>query len=205
MTQGNPGGSWRGTVAAIKADFGRVVQECSFGAPVSRLRYIGHIIVPASYLAIIFRLSHLAHAKGYRRLAAVLCLLNQRLTGVVVHPASRIGHGLYIPHPTSVTLCCRAGNNLSAYPGGYIVPEVFPGWMMDLQPNWPRVGDNLKMGSYAAVIGDVTIGDGVLLGVQTVVQCDLPDRIAVFVRTNSRATRDTVEADRVSVEQDNLL
>jgi serine O-acetyltransferase len=194
------GGTWRGTLALMRSDLARTVQECTLGVPVSRLRYCAHLIIPSAFCAIIFRLAHLAHANGWWRTAAVLCLFNQRLCGVVLHPASHIGPGVYIPHPMGVTFCGKAGAKLTIYPGGYISPTAFPGWRRVLQSDWPRLGHNVRVGTYSAIIGNVTVGSDALINVQVVLKTDLADGSSVLVRPNWRLQRKSDDPETTPVE-----
>jgi serine O-acetyltransferase len=162
------------------------------------------MIVPSAFCAVIFRLSHVAHAKGWWRLAAAICLINQRLCGVVLHPASRIGSGVYIPHPMGVTFCGQAGANLAIYPGGYVAPDAFPGWRAPLRPNWPRLGDNVRIGTYSAIIGDVAVGSDTLINVQVVLRSDLADGLSVLVRPNWRLRPKSDAEETEPVETANL-
>ena len=198
------GGTWREMVALMRGDLARTVRDCTLGVRVSRLRYFGHLIVPSAFCAVIFRLSHLAHAKGWWRLAAAICLFNQRLCGVVLHPASRIGPGVYIPHPMGVTFCGAAGANMAIYPGGYVAPNDFPGWRALLRSDWPRLGDNVRIGTYSAIIGDVTVGNDTLINVQVVLCTDLADGLSVLVRPNWRLQRSTDEANAGLMERANV-
>src|SRR5206468_13094192 len=122
-------------------------------------------------------------------LASVATGLNQFLWGVFIHPASRAGPGLFIPHTNGVTLCAIAGENLSLYPMAYVAPHALPGWRSTEDAGWPRLGDNVRVGIYAAAIGGVAIGDGVVLGVHAVVERDVEPGVVVISRPNWRIIR----------------
>jgi serine O-acetyltransferase len=183
------GASWRGTLALMRGDFDRTVQECTLGAPVRGLRLWAHVIVPSAWTALIFRVAHLAHAKDWRRLAAWITLVNRLFCGVVLHPASVIGPGLFIPHPVGVTFCGTAGGNLTIYPVGYVAPERFPGWLAAPRADWPALGHDVRVGTYAAVIGGVHIHDGAVIGMQVVIRTDLGAGLSAVVRPNWRTLR----------------
>jgi serine O-acetyltransferase len=189
MSNSLDGATWRGMSELVRRDFARTVEECTRGAPLGRLRRLGHLIVPSAFCAIIFRIAHLLHANGWWRLGAMIALLNQRICGVMLHPASEIGPGLFIPHPVGVTFCGRAGTNLSIYPIGYIAPAVFPGWRNHIQPDWPRLGDNVRIVTAATVIGNVSVGNNALIGVHVVLRSDIDDSMVVLVRPNWRLNR----------------
>jgi serine O-acetyltransferase len=170
----------------MRLDLDRTVDACTDGTGAHGLRYWAHLIVPSAFSAIIFRLAHWLHRTGWRRLAALATLCNQRLCGVSIHPASRIGPGLFIPHTVGVHLCCEAGRDLGAYPMVYVGPPLWPGWMGELPADSPRLGDKVLVGANSAVVGGVTLGDGVLVGIQVVVQKDVAPGSSLMVRPNWR-------------------
>jgi serine O-acetyltransferase len=183
------GATWRGMLALMRGDFDRTVQECAMGVPVRGLRRWGHAIVPSASAALVFRVAHRLHAGGWRRLAAWVTLLNRLFRGVVLHPASVIGPGLYIPHTVGVTFCGTAGARLTIYPVGYVAPERFPGWLAAPRADWPVLGDDVRVGTYAAVIGGVRIGDAAVIGMQVVIRTDLGAGLSAVVRPNWRTRR----------------
>lgn len=194
------GATWHGMLALMRGDFARTVQECIPNLPVRGLRRWGHLIVPSAYLAINFRLAHLLHAKGWWRLAAMITLFNQRLCGVLLHPASRIGPGLFVPHPTGVTFCGRAGVNLTLYPMAYVTPTRLPRWRATPQPDWPRLGNDVRVGTYAAVIGNVAVGSDTVIGIQVVLQTDLEAGQFAAVRPNWRVVRNSTTVEPEPLE-----
>lgn len=176
----------RGTFALLRADLDRAVGEYAQPAaapPVRGWRRLAHLALPSMICAILFRLAHWCHAHGLRLAAGLLALLNRRLTGAQIHPASEIGPGLFVPHPAAVTLCCRAGRNLRTLPLAAAVPLVVPGWRGELPADTPELGHDVTLGAFALVLGGVRVGDAALVGVHAAVTTDLrPATVAVVPR-----------------------
>ena len=180
------GTTLRTTLALLRADLDRAVGEYadpSAARPVRGWRRLAHLALPCMICAILFRLSHWCHGHGMRFVAGVLALLNRRLTGAQIHPASLIGPGLFVPHPAAVTLCCRAGRNLRALPLAAAVPAILPGWRGELPADTPDLGDGVTLGAFALVLGGVRVGDAALVGVHAAVTTNLrPGTVSVVPR-----------------------
>lgn len=184
------GPTLRETIALLGADLDRAVSEyatTAAGSPTAPAkrgwRRLVHLALPCMICAALFRIAHWLHGRGLCAAAGVLALLNRRLTGAQIHPASRIGPGLFVPHPAAVTLCCRAGANLRALPLAAAVPDILPGWRGALPPDTPTLGDGVTLGAFALVLGGVHVGHGALVGVHAVVTASLrPATVAVVPR-----------------------
>ena len=57
------------------------------------------LLMPSLMACLLYRLSHLAFRHGHRNIALALAWANLLATRASISPASRIGGGLYIPHP----------------------------------------------------------------------------------------------------------
>jgi len=89
--------------------------------------------------------------------------------GIDISTNSDIGPGLYIGHFGNIFIYCHAGRNLSVGQG---VTLGFKG--AGRSNGWPEVGNDVYIGTGAKVIGEVTVGDGVIIGANTVVTKDVP-------------------------------
>lgn len=96
------------------------------------------------------------------------------LLGISIPASARIGPGLYIGHFGGIFLHGDAGRNLSVGQG---VTLGFKG--AGKSTRWPDIGDDVYIGTGAKVIGDIRIGNGVVIGANTVVTKDVPDHMRV--------------------------
>jgi serine O-acetyltransferase len=90
--------------------------------------------------------------------------------GIEVHPASTIGAGFALVHGVGVVIGAEvtAGSNLVVYQG------VTLGHGADVSRGQPRIGDNVRIGAGAKVLGPCAIGDGARIGANAVVLSDVP-------------------------------
>lgn len=83
----------------------------------------------------------------------------------------RIGGGIYIQHGTSTILTARSiGKNL------WVNQNVTIGWE---GLGCPIIGNNVRIGTGAVVIGPITIGDNVKIGANAIVTKDVPSNTTV--------------------------
>jgi serine O-acetyltransferase len=174
----------------LAADFARVLRQTTGGKPTSRLRRLMHLTLPTMQVAILHRSAHLLHGRGWNRSAALVADLSLRITGASLHPGSRMGPGLFVPHPARVAFCGDAGADLTLLPGTLVGPRdcVLPGQPFPVEV--PRLGDGAVVGAHAAIQGAVTIGAGATIGIGICTLRDVPaGTVTMLVQRQVRSTR----------------
>lgn len=96
------------------------------------------------------------------------------LFGIDISLNADIGPGLYIGHYGGIFLHCNAGRGLSVGQG---VTIGYKG--AGKSDRWPELGNNIYVGAGAKLIGNIRIGDGAIIGANTVVTKDVPPRTRV--------------------------
>jgi serine O-acetyltransferase len=93
----------------------------------------------------------------------------ETVTGITLPLEARIGPGLKIYHFGNIVIHSQAviGRNCTLRHGVTIGNRVPDG------PT-PVIGDDVDLGAYAQVLGNVCIGNGAKIGAMTVVLCDVP-------------------------------
>lgn len=89
----------------------------------------------------------------------------------------KIGPGLYFAHPYCITVNPRAvlGKNINLHKGITIGEEH-----RGTREGCPTIGDNVWIGVNSTIVGNVTIGNDVLIAANSFVNCDVPDHSVVF-------------------------
>lgn len=102
--------------------------------------------------------------------------LVHRATGIDIHPGAVIGSGFFIDHGTGVVIGGTAivGDNVTIYQG-----VTLGGTSLQHTKRHPTLGNNVTVGSGAAILGDITIGDNVKVGANSVVVRDVPPNSTV--------------------------
>ena len=138
-------------------------------------------LVPLLYLKGIhalvgYRISHWLWKDGRRLLAVHLQNRISENFGVDIHPAARIGKGIFVDHATSVVIGETAviDDNVS------MLHEVTLGGTGKVSGDrHPKVRSNVLIGAGAKILGDVEIGEGAKIGAGSVVLADVPPHSTV--------------------------
>jgi serine O-acetyltransferase len=104
-------------------------------------------------------------------LPRLIAELVHRFTGIDIHPGATIGPGFFIDHGTGVVIGGTAiiGENVTIYQG-----VTLGGTSLQHTKRHPTLGNNVTVGSGAAILGDITIGDNAKIGANSVVVKDVP-------------------------------
>ncbi len=114
---------------------------------------------------------HWLYMHGFKGLARFLAYRTRRITGVDIHPAAKIGSGVFIDHATGVVIgeTAEIGNNVTIYQG-----VTIGGTGKEVGKRHPTIEDNVMIASGAKVLGPITIGKGSKIGAGSVVLKDVP-------------------------------
>jgi len=117
----------------------------------------------------IYRISHFLYQKGYLRLARFVAAMNLILFGIEIGVHVKIGGGFRVHHPVGIVLGAQMiGENFNVFAGagcGGASPE---------NREQPIIGNNIFLYAGAKVLGDITIGDNVVIGANAVVLQSVP-------------------------------
>lgn len=115
---------------------------------------------------------------GLKRKMYHFLLVHYRKKNCVdISPELKIGGGWYCGHPYAITINSHAvlGRNVSVHKGVTIGREN-----RGRRKGFPVIGDNVWIGINATVVGNVHIGNDVLIAPNTFVNQDIPDHSVVF-------------------------
>jgi len=122
---------------------------------------------------------------------------------VEIHPAAKLGEGLFIDHGKGVVIGETAviGDNCTIY---HQVTLGGTGRVKHCKRH-PTIGNNVLIGAGAKVLGPVTVGDNSMIGAGSVVVDDVPSNTtvtgvkAMVIRQNGERIKK--EAPSVELEQ----
>ena len=122
------------------------------------------------------RLAHALHEAGVPVLPRVIAAISRTITGIEIHPAARIGQGLFIDHGMGVVIgeTAELGNDVTLYQG-----VTLGGTGFATGKRHPTVEDNVTIGSGAKLLGPITVGHGSKIGAGSVVIHDVPPNSTV--------------------------
>ena len=122
------------------------------------------------------RISHALHEAGIPLLPRLLAYLTAAVTGVEIHPAARIGRGLFIDHGAGVVIgeTAEVGDDVTIYQG-----VTLGGTGFARGKRHPTVGNEVMIGAGSALLGPIEIGDRCKIGANSVVIHDVPPNSTV--------------------------
>jgi serine O-acetyltransferase len=126
---------------------------------------------PGIQAVLAHRVAHALHGAGVPVLPRSIATMSRVFTGIEIHPAARIGEGLFIDHGTGVVIgeTAEIGNDVTLYQG-----VTLGGTGFATGKRHPTVEDNVTIGSGAKLLGPITIGHGAKIGANSVVINDVP-------------------------------
>ena len=131
---------------------------------------------PGLHALLAHRVAHALDAAGVPVAPRALAYFSRALTGIEIHPAARIGDGLFIDHGMGVVIgeTAEVGANVTMYQG-----VTLGGTGFETGKRHPTVQDNVTIGSGAKLLGPITIGHGAKIGANTVVIHEVPPNSTV--------------------------
>ncbi len=133
---------------------------------------------PGFHALLFYRLSHLLWGLKIRLPARFISHVGKILTGIEIHPGAQIGRRFVIDHGTGVVVgeTSIVGDDVTLYHAvtlGGISPAVDSGSQVGMKRH-PTIMDGAIIGSGAAILGPITIGEGARVGSNSVVTKDIP-------------------------------
>ena len=122
------------------------------------------------------RVSHALYAAGVPLVPRFLSYATTAMTGVEIHPAARIGRGLFIDHGVGVVIgeTAELGDHVTIYQG-----VTLGGTGFARGKRHPTLGDQVMVGAGAALLGPIVIGERAKIGANSVVIHDVPPNSTV--------------------------
>ncbi len=137
------------------------------------------LLYPGVHALILYRLAHMLNNRGYELTSRTLSQIAKLLTGIEIHPAAKIGKGLFIDHGSGVVIGETAviGDYCTIYQG-----VTLGGTGKQSGKRHPTLGNNVMVGAGAKVLGNFTVGDNSKIAAGAVVLCEVPpDSTAVGI------------------------
>ena len=139
---------------------------------------------PGVHALAFHRLAHRFWNRGWTTTARFISHVERFLTGIEIHPAAKLGPGLFIDHGMGVVIgeTAEVGENVTLLQG-----VTLGGTSLKREKRHPTLGNNVVVGAGAKIIGGFTIGDGSRIGAGSVVVREVPTN-SVVVGVPGRVT-----------------
>src|ERR1700757_2961590 len=167
-----------GTAARVAKELRRDLRAARDRDPAARGVGQAEILAtwPGIHALLAHRVSHALHGAGVPLLPRTISMLSRAVTGIEIHPAARIGEGLFIDHGAGVVIgeTAEIGDDVTLYQG-----VTLGGTGFATGKRHPTVQDNVTIGSGAKLLGPILVGHGSKIGANSVVIHDVPPNSTV--------------------------
>ncbi len=125
---------------------------------------------------VLYRMAHFLYVHGFKLLARIISAWARFRTGIEIHPAAKLGYGIFIDHGTGVVIgeTTEIGNNVTIYQGA-----TLGGTGKDTGKRHPTVESGVMISAGAKVLGPITIGRNAKIGAGSVVLKNVPENATV--------------------------
>jgi serine O-acetyltransferase len=144
--------------------------------PAARSRLEVLLCYPGVHALALHRVGHGLWRRGWVTAARAVSHLSRWFTGIEIHPAARLGPGLFIDHGMGVVIgeTAEVGANVTLLQG-----VTLGGTSLKREKRHPTLEDSVVVGAGAKVIGAIRIGAGTRIGAGSVVVRDVPPNCVV--------------------------
>ena len=156
---------------------------------------------PGVHALAFHRVAHRLWNWGWTTTARFTSHVARFMTGIEIHPAAKVGPGLFIDHGLGVVIgeTAEVGENVTILQG-----VTLGGTSLRREKRHPTLGDNVVVGAGAKIIGAFKIGDGSRIGAGSVVVREVPPN-SVVVGVPGRVTyRDGQRVGGIDLDQVDL-
>ena len=139
--------------------------------PAARSKAQVYFLYPGVRAVIHHRFAHWLYQKKHFFLADWISKRSRKKTGIEIHPAAKIGKGVFIDHGMGVVIGETAvvGDYCTIYQG-----VTLGGTGKDTGKRHPTIGNNVTIGSGAKILGPFTVGDNSKVAANAVVLNEIP-------------------------------
>jgi serine O-acetyltransferase len=166
------------------ADLRRDIRAVRERDPAARSTLEILLCYPGVHALAFHRLAHAVWRRGWTIPARFLSHVSRFVTGIEIHPAAKLGPGLFIDHGMGVVIgeTAEVGENVTLLQG-----VTLGGTSLKREKRHPTLGNNVVVGAGAKIIGAFKIGDGSRIGAGSVVVREVPTN-SVVVGVPGRVT-----------------
>nr|WP_281243497.1 serine O-acetyltransferase [Evansella caseinilytica] len=129
------------------------------------------LFYPGLHALLLHRIAHFLYNKRLYFLARGLAFFSRWITDIEIHPAAKIGYGVFIDHGAGVVIgeTTEIGDNCTIYQGA-----TLGGTGKDRGKRHPTIGKNVVISAGAKVLGPFKVGDYAKIGAGAVVLKEVP-------------------------------
>lgn len=144
--------------------------------PAARNTFEVFFLYPGLHAIWLHRIAHFFWNKRLLFIGRLISHLNRLFTGIEIHPGAKIGRRLFIDHGMGIVIgeTTEIGDDVLIYSG-----VVLGGTSLERLKRHPTIGNKVLIGTGAAILGPIKVGDGARIGAGSVVISDVSKKSTV--------------------------
>ncbi len=156
----------------IKADLAAALEK----DPAAKSKFEIYLTYGGFRALCAYRRAHWFYSRGFQTLAFLITAHSRKNYGIEIHPAAKIGKGIFIDHGVGLIIgeTTEIGDDVTIYQG-----VTLGGTGKDTGKRHPTIKDGVMICAGAKVLGPVTIGEHSKIGAGSVVLKDVPPHCTV--------------------------
>ena len=148
--------------------------------PAARSKLSVILTYPGVKAVFFYKIANFFSLAKFHLVAKIISQFARFLTGIEIHPAAKIGKNLFIDHGMGVVIgeTSEIGNNVTIYHNvtlGGIAPSINSNDQRNMKRH-PTLEDNVVVGSGAQILGPIVISKNSLIGSNSVVTKNVPEK-----------------------------
>ncbi|MDY0210719.1 MAG: serine O-acetyltransferase EpsC [Acholeplasma sp.] len=132
---------------------------------------------PGIHALMYYRVAHFFYKIKWTGLARVISNIGRTFTNIDIHPGATIGKGLFIDHGAGVVIGQTAviKDNVVIFHGVTLGSNS----TNSIGKRHPNIGNNVTIYANSVLVGNITIGDHSIIGANSMVKQDIPEKSVV--------------------------
>jgi len=145
--------------------------------PAARSKFDALISYPGVHALITYRIAHWAWENGFHTLGRFISHIGRFLSGIEIHPAAKIGKGVFFDHGMGIVIgeTAEVGNNVTLYQG-----VTLGGTSLHGGKRHPTLEDGVIVGAGAKILGPIHVGRNARVGSNAVVVKSVTENATVI-------------------------
>jgi serine O-acetyltransferase len=171
--------------------------------PAARNGWEVALLYPGVHAVWAHRAAHALWARNHRTAARTVSQAARWATGVEIHPAARLGDGVFIDHGAGVVIgeTAEVGDDVTIYHG-----VTLGGTSLEKGKRHPTIGDRVTIGAGAKILGALEVGSDSRIGANAVLVTSVKDNSVVvgvpgqvIARAKPHTPKDRADLDNADV------
>ena len=137
---------------------------------------------PGFKAIVYYRIAHLLYEMGYKLCARIIAEEAHSKTGIDIHPGAKIAVPFFIDHGTGIVIgeTTVIGKRVVLYQGVTLgAVSVSNAREIHGVKRHPTIGNDVTIYANATILGDIKVGDDVVVGSNTYIREDIPSHTTV--------------------------